>query len=174
MHTTRKIFTLATSVAVALAVGGFSAAPAFADETPSRGHVMVNAALVGSMPAPVSPVIAGVKPGAAPWVNERSRVRVRDNGTITVRIRGLVIPPPRGTSANPIPLVVATLVCDQQVEASSAPFALSTAGNGSTHAVIATPRHCEDPVVLIQPAANRAIYIASTVKHEQSHTRRDH
>ncbi|HEX5333227.1 MAG TPA: hypothetical protein VFW79_11345 [Cellulomonas sp.] len=169
MRTTRTIRALTTSAALALAVGGFAAAPAFADGTPSGGHILLNAELVGSMPAPSSPVVAGINPGAAPWVNGPSRVRVRDTGNITVQIRGLVIPPPRGTGVNPIPSVVATLVCDQQVATSTAPFALSAAGDGSTRDVIAVPRHCDDPVVLIQPAANRAVYIASTAEHKRSH-----
>lgn len=173
MRTTRTIRALTISAAVALAIGGFSVAPAFADGSGSGGHVLLRAELVGSMPAPGSPVVAGINPGGAPWVNGPSRVRVRDDGRITVKIRGLVIPPPRGTGVNPIASVVATLVCDQLIEASTMPFALSTAGNGSTSEVIAVPRHCDDPVVLIQPAANRAVYIASTVEHERSHAEHD-
>ena len=145
-----------------------SVAPAFADGTGSGGHVLLNAELVGSMPAPASPVVAGINPGGASWVNEPSRVRVRDDGSITVRIHGLVIPPPRGAGINPIALVVATLVCDQQVKASTTPYALSAAGDGSTRDMIAVPRHCDDPVVLIQPAAIRAVYIASTLEHARS------
>jgi hypothetical protein len=98
---------------------------------------------------------------------------VQDDGRVTVQIRGLVIPPPRGTGVNPIPFVVATLVCDQQLGASTMPFALSAAGDGSTRQVIAVPRRCDDPIVLIQPAANRAVYIASTVERERSHAERD-
>src|SRR5659263_569405 len=113
----------------------------------SGGHVLLRAELVGSMPAPGSPVVAGINPGGAPWVNGPSRVRVRDDGRITVQIRGLVLPPPRGTGVNPIASVVATLVCDQLIEASTMPFVLSAAGNGSTREVIAVPRHCDDPVV---------------------------
>ncbi|NMM31464.1 MAG: hypothetical protein HHJ10_10610 [Cellulomonas sp.] len=169
MRTTRTIRALTTSAALALAVGAFAAAPAFADGTPSGGHVLLNARLVGSMPAPDSPVVAGINPGAAPWVNGPSRVRVRQGGNITVQIRGLVIPPPRGTGVNPIASVVATLVCGQQAAASTAPFALSAAGDGSTRDVIAVPRHCDDPVVLIQPAGNRAVYIASTTEDKRSH-----
>lgn len=173
MRTTRTIRALTTSAALALAVGAFAAAPAFAEGTPSGGHVLLTARLVGSMPAPDSPMVAGINPGAAPWVNGPSRVRVRNNGNITVQIHGLVIPPPRGTGANPIASVVATLVCDQQATASTTPFALSAAGDGSTRDVISVPRHCDDPVVLIQPAGNRAVYIASTTELKRSHAGHD-
>ncbi len=80
----------------------------------------MRADLVGSMPAPASPAIAGIAPGAKPWVNGPSSVRVRQEGRITVSITGLVIPPPQGTGVNPI------------------------------------------AAVLIQPAANRTAYIASS------------
>jgi hypothetical protein len=113
------------------------------------------------MPAPASPAIAGISPGGAPWVNGPSSVRVRQDGRISVTLRGLVIPPPRGTGVNPIASVVATLVCGDLVAASTAPFALNAAGDGATQGVISVPRHCDDPAVLIQPAANRAVYIAS-------------
>ena len=82
---------------------------------------------------------------------------------IEVKIKGLVIPPPVGTGVNPVASVVATLVCDGAVESSTAPFALDAAGDGSTSDVITGTRHCEDPIVLIQPAANLARFIASTV-----------
>jgi hypothetical protein len=161
MHTTPHRHLVPATAVTALAVLALSAGPALADA--SGGHSLLRAKLVGSMPAPDSPVVADVNPGGAPWVNGPSRVRVRDDGRIKVTIRGLVIPPPRGTGVNPVASVVATLVCDDEIESSTAPFALDAAGNGSTADVIAVPSHCEDPTVLIQPAGNRAVYIASAV-----------
>ena len=159
MHTTRSNLVLSSTAAVALAVVTLTAGPAFADV--SRGHSVLKAPLMGSMPAPASPTIAGVNPGAVPWVNGRSNVRVREDGRITVTIRGLVIPPPLGKGVNPIAFVVATLVCDDTVKDSTTPFALSPVGNGFISDVISVPRHCDDPTVLIRPAKNRAVYIAS-------------
>lgn len=157
MLRTRTDRRIPVTAAVAVTLLALSAGPALAD-----GHSIVRADLVGSMPAPASPAIAGVNPGGAPWVNGPSTVRVREDGRIAVKIRGLVIPPPRGTGVNPIAAVVATLVCDGALRASTEPFALSTAGDGSTTTKIARTRHCDDAAVLIQPAANRAIYIASS------------
>ena len=91
---------------------------------------------------------------------------MREDGRISVVLRGLVIPPPRGTGVNPIAAVVATLVCGDMVMDSTEPFALSAAGDGSTREVISVPRHCDDPAVLIQPAANRAVYIAAAVDED--------
>ena len=167
MYTTRASRALSTTAAVALATAAFSAAPAFAHESGSSGHSLLRAELVGSMPAPASPVIAGINPGGAPWVNGPSPVRVRDNGRITVVVRGLVIPPPRGTGVNPVLSVVATLVCDNMVQDSTDPFALTPAGNGHTGDVISVPRHCGNAAVLIQPAANRTVFIASTMGEDE-------
>lgn len=159
MLRTRSIRISATAAA-AFTLLAVTAAPALADG--GSGHSILRAKLVGSMPAPASPAIAGVQPGGAPWVNGPSKVRVREDGRITVTIRGLVIPPPQGTGVNPIASVVATLVCDDMVRSSTAAFPLSTAGDGSTSTTIAGTEHCDDPVVLIQPAANLARYIASS------------
>jgi hypothetical protein len=151
--------TTAATAATALAVLALGVGPASAED--SRGHSLLRADLVGSMPAPASPTIAGIRPGGAPWVNGPSSVRVRPDGRVTVVIMGLVIPPPVGTGRNPVASVVATLVCDDTVRASTAPFALSSAGDGATADRIEVRGRCADPVVLIQPAANRAVYIAS-------------
>jgi len=167
MQMTRTSRAISTSAAVLMAISAFSAAPAFADGSRSRGGSLLDAQLVGSMPAPASPMIALVNPGGAPWVNGPSRAQVSKDGHIMVEIMGLVIPPPRGTGVNPIAFVVATLVCDEKVAGSTARFALSPAGNGSTSGMISVPRHCDDPVVLIQPAANRSVYIASTLGDDE-------
>lgn len=163
MHLTRTGRLLTAATATALAFTAFSVAPAFADggDDARRGHSVVRVHLNGSQPAPTSPVIAGINPGGAPWVNDRSTARVREDGRIRVRIRDLVIPPPRGTGVNPVASVVATLVCGNTVADSTDPFALSPAGDGRTRDTITVPEDCADPTVLIQPAANRTVYIAS-------------
>jgi hypothetical protein len=162
MQMTRSNRVVSTTAAAVLAMVTLSAAPAFADGSgggSSSGHSVLRARLMGSTPAPVSPMIAGINPGGAAWVNGPSNVRVRRDGRISVTIRGLVLVK---TGDNPIPSVVATLVCDNMVSSSTTPFALSPAGNGSTSDKISVPRHCEDPTVLIQPAG-RPIYIASAM-----------
>lgn len=180
MHTSRARHILSATAAAALAITTFSAVPAFADAGHGSaghepgGHSLVRASLVGSMPAPASPVVAGINPGGAPWVNAPSSVRLREDGRITVRIRGLVIPPPVGTGVNPVASVVATLVCDLVVAGSTSPFALDAAGNGRTSGLVAVPRDCDDPMVLIQPAGNRTVYIASAMGGDHHGSHGDH
>jgi hypothetical protein len=163
MRRTQTSRVLSTSAVVALAISAFSIAPAFAHGSGSSGESLVRTGLVGSMPAPASPVVAGVNPGGAPWVNGPSPVRVREDGRLTVEINGLIIP---ARGSNPIASVVATLVCGNMVASSTAPFALSAAGSGSASDVIMVPGECENPAVLIQPAANRTVYIASAFGEE--------
>ena len=167
MRTTRsqrmtRFHRVLPSAAVTLAIVVLTAGPALADG--SSGDSVVRAPLVGSNPAPASPAIAGVNPGGASWVNGPSEVRVREDGRITVEISGLIIP---ARGLNPIASVVATLVCDDMVKDSTEQFALSTAGDGSTSDVISVPRDCDDPTVLIQPAANRSVYIASAFGEDE-------
>jgi hypothetical protein len=151
---TRKLaVTLVAGTAATLAFAAF-AVPAFAD----GGSNVVRESLLGSTPAPVSPVIAGVNPGGVPWINGPSQARIRNNGRTDVRIRQLVV---TTTGVNPVLSVVATLVCNDMVAGSTMPFDLSAAGNGRTRDMISVPKHCMNPDVLIQPAANRTVYIAS-------------
>jgi len=157
---------LALTAAATLAVSMLTITPALAETGGGHrheGHDLIRADLVGSTPAPVSRTIAGVKPGGAPWVNGPSSARIGENGSVVVSIHGLVIPP---AGVNPVRSVVATLVCDGVVATSTSPFALSAAGDGAVSDTIAVPNDCDDPVVLIQPAGNRTVYIASTVDED--------
>ena len=156
MNLTRPSRLIPAAAVAALAALALTPSPALAS-----GHSILRDELVGSMPTDAP--IAGINAGGRPWVNGPSSARVREDGRITVTIKGLVIPPPQGTGVNPVASVVATLVCDDVVESSTAPFALNAAGDGSTSDKITGTRHCEGPVVLIQPAANRTAYIASTM-----------
>jgi hypothetical protein len=166
VYMTRTSRALSATAAVALAISAFSAAPASAHGSGLSGRTLLSAHLVGSMPAPASPLISGINPGGAPWVNAPSLVRVREDGRITVKVHALVIPPPRGTGANPVPSVLATLVCGDMVQDSTAPFALDMAGNGQVSDVISVTLPCDNPAVLIQPTPNRTVYIASTMSED--------
>ncbi|HWO50720.1 MAG TPA: hypothetical protein VNN23_03920, partial [Ornithinibacter sp.] len=117
MSTTRTSHVIPATAVAALAALALTASPALADG--GSGHSILRAELVGSMTA--DPPIAGIAPGGAPWVNGPSKARVREDGRIEVKIKGLIIPT---TGVNPVPLVVAVLVCDGMVESRTAAFAL--------------------------------------------------
>jgi hypothetical protein len=152
MRITRKT-TSAAVAAVALAATVLTAAPASAS-----GHTILRDGFEGNFPLTdpsATPVIGGVNPAGAPWIlNDRSRVRVREDGRITISLRGLVL---TRTGENPVPLVAASLVCGDMVVDSTDPFELSVPeGNGHLSTRIDVPDDCDDPVVLIRNANNPA------------------
>ncbi len=152
MPTFRSVLAPSTAVAAALVVTATSAVPAIAS-----GHSILRENFVGTFPVtdPVnpSPIIAGVSPGGAPWVlDEDSRVRVREDGRITVVVEDLVIPgrvPP-----NPVALMAASLVCDDMVVASTDAFAVSQEGDGRISDRIGEIDDCDDPIVLVRSATS--------------------
>jgi hypothetical protein len=155
VRTTRTMsIGLTTGLVAAAAATLLAASPAAAS-----GHSLLREDLVGVFPLsdPVnhSPIIAGVKPGGAPWViDDDSEVRVREDGRITVDLDHLVIP--GRTPGNPIPRMAASLVCDDMVVSSTDPFDVDEDGNGKTHDHIWVPDDCDDPIVLIRNAADPA------------------
>ncbi len=152
MRTTRKT-TSAAIAAVALAVTVLTGGPASAS-----GHTILRDGFEGNIPLTEpnpTPVIGGVNPAGGAWVlDDRSRVRVREDGRITISLRGLVL---TRTGENPVGLVAASLVCGDEVVDSTDPFDLSIPkGNGHVSTRIDVPDDCDDPVVLIRNANNPA------------------
>lgn len=148
MHRRRLLAPLAASTAVLCAVGLSATGAASADDD---GRDLLRSGLVGSMPGPLNggdgPVLFGVNPGGAPWVvDHNSSVRVRDDGRVDVKIRGLVIPG-RG---NPVANVVATVVCNGGAMVSTPAAGLSPEGDGRIRADLDLPEPCLAPAVLVR------------------------
>ena len=144
----------AVGVTAALLVTAAPAGPALAS-----GHTILRENLEGVRPLtdPVdpSPVIAGVSPGGAPWLlDEDSRVRVREDGRITVVVSHLVIPD--RVPGNPVPMMAASLVCDDVVFDSTQAFAVSPEGDGHISDRIAEVDDCDNPIVLVRNATDPA------------------
>ena len=154
MRKFRSVLAQSAAITAALVVTVTSAGPAMAS-----GHSILREDLEGIFPLtdPVnpSPVIAGVSPGGAPWVlDEGSNVRVREDGRITVVVNHLVIP--GRVPGNPVPLMAASLVCDNMVVDSTRPFAVSPEGDGHISDRIAEVEDCDNPIVLVRNATNPA------------------
>ena len=165
MRTSRKS-TLSALAAAALAVTVLTGAPAAAQS----GHTILRDGFRGNVPLtqpnPTPVLVTGVivvNPAGRVWIlDERSRVRVREDGRITVSIRGLIF---SNGDPNVVPLVAATLVCDGMVGDSTDPFRLSVPrGNAHTSQRIDVPDDCDDPVVLFRNAAGASLggYFAFT------------
>lgn len=154
MSNFRWVLPHSTAIAAALVIAATTAGSAMAS-----GHSILREDLQGTFPLtdPVnpSPVIAGVAPGGAPWVLDKgSRVRVREDGRITVVVKRLVIP--GRVPGNPVLLMAASLVCDDMVVDSTQPFAVSPEGDGRIRDRISETDDCDDPIVLVRSATNPA------------------
>jgi hypothetical protein len=150
MRKVRSLLAQSTAITAALVITATSAGPAMAS-----GHSILREDLEGTFPLAdlvnPSPIIAGVSPGGAPWVlDEDSNVRVREDGRITVVVNHLVIP--GRVPGNPVPLMAASLVCDDVVVDSTRAFAVSPEGDGHISDRIAEVDDCNNPIVLVRNA----------------------
>jgi hypothetical protein len=154
MGSFRFVLARSTAITAAAVVIVTSVGPALAS-----GHTILRENFEGTVPlteVDASPVIAGVTPGGAPWVlDKNSRVRVREDGRITVVVRHLVIP--GRVPGNPAPLMAASLVCDGMVVDSTEAFAVSPEGNGRISDRITVPDDCDDPIVLVRNASDPTV-----------------
>ena len=113
---------------------------------------------------PTDAPILGVKAGGAPWVLGEGEVRVRADGRIRVELEGLQIPRANGTKDNPVAKIVASLFCGGTLAARTDPQDLSVpGGNAKFRATLMVPTTCDAATVLISPAANTGVYIASAM-----------
>jgi hypothetical protein len=150
MRKVRSLLAQSTAITAALVITATSAGPAMAS-----GHSILREKFEGVFPLTdlvnPSPIIAGVSPGGAPWVlDEDSNVRVREDGRITVVVNHLVIP--GRVPGNPVPLMAASLVCDDVVVDSTRAFAVSPEGDGHISDRIAEVDDCNNPIVLVRNA----------------------
>jgi len=141
---------------VALAAG---ATTAFGDGGHGRGHgdrrggAVLNSAVFGSQLA--NAAIFGVNRGNAPWVIRRGEAKVRRDGRLKVRVRGLVIPPPGQNNVNPISNIAASVFCDGKLVGTTPNVPFSPAGDARIDAQVpALPTPCRVPTVLLNPAPN--------------------
>ncbi|HEV7461726.1 MAG TPA: hypothetical protein VGN78_14400 [Solirubrobacteraceae bacterium] len=127
------------------------------------GATLLETTLAPSVPG--DPALHGAAAGGAPWVLRRGEARLRRNGHLTARVRGLVIPtaPGNGTPG-PVTMVSASLYCGTDTTAvgttPSAP--ISRSGDARMAGQFTLPAKCLAPVVLIHPNGNGAVYIAAS------------
>jgi hypothetical protein len=133
-----------------------------------HGAKVLESKVFGSNPS--GPVLFKVNPGGLPWVVSRSRVEVRRDGRVEVRVRGLVIPTPPQNGTNPISNLAATVFCNGSAVGTTHAVPFSPAGDARIDEKLATalPSPCLVPAVLLNPAPGGTIatgtYIAATGK----------
>ncbi len=176
MHISKRAL-LAVCVAVTAALSTGLAAGAFGSpgkkhhgNMPHRGNrngaPLIKEALAPSLPPPTDPPFHGVPPGAFPWTLKFGDLRLKSDGHLDLRVKGLIIPS-MGTPG-PVSAIVAVLYCgaDSNITpvATSTPAPLSSKGDARIHDTsFNVPPTCLAPVILVQPYASGApvhVYIA--------------
>ena len=131
-----------------------------------QGVPLIKASLAPSQPAPSDPPFHGVNPGGAPWALKSGDVRLKRDGHLDLRVKGLIIPS-IGTPG-PVSAIVAALYCGADLNhtaaATTPPVPLSSKGDARIHDTsFSVPSTCLAPVILVQPFASGApvpLYIA--------------
>lgn len=111
---------------------------------------------------PTDPVFHGIGPGGVPWALRSSRVRLKADGELDLRVKGLVIPG-NGTPG-PVKTISASLLCGPDSQAGAAATTgqapLSTGGDARIEATLTLPATCLAPIVVVNPNGNAGVYIA--------------
>jgi hypothetical protein len=114
---------------------------------------------------PTDPSLLGVAAGGVPWVLQSGEARLRTDGELTVRIRGLLIPsgPGAGTTG-PVKTVSASLYCGGNTTpvGTSDAVPLSSDGDARIEAAFTLPAKCQIPALLIHPNGGLGAYIATS------------
>ncbi len=130
------------AVAAAAALLAFPVA-ASADE---HGGDLLRGTIVGNIaPKEGGQPIAEVASAGASWVLNSSAVRVRADGELRLKVRGLVV---RDSGVNPRPTLFAGLVCGGVLGATTEGVPFSPTGDALIRQNIAVPATCADPQVL--------------------------
>jgi hypothetical protein len=127
-----------------------------------RGNTLFDTTLAPTVPS--DPALHGNAAGGAPWVLSFGEARLRQDGRLDVRIRGLVIPPPTGNGTpGPVTTVQAALFCgaDTAPAATSQSVPLSTSGDARIRDHLTLPAKCLAPALLIQPNGSSSVYITA-------------
>ena len=128
---------------------------------PSANAQVLKSTIIGSTPGQT---IGGVTAARAPWQVTKGRIILRNDGSFTIQLTGLVLV--NGT--NPVAHVAASLVCGGSggaVAVTSQTFALSVPeGNADFSGQLTLPTSCLAPVVIVQVVGPNGptIFIAAT------------
>ena len=154
------------ALSMAFAAGAF-AAPGKRDPShlgKRNGVPLIQESLAPSQPT--DPVFHGVSPGSLPWVLKFGEVRLGRDGTLDLRVKGLVIPtPPLTGTPGPVTTISASLYCGADTNTVAADTTqqvpISGKGDARIHDVtFSVPSSCLAPVILVHPNGLATTYIA--------------
>ncbi len=155
-----KLVLLCSLLVASLAPLGVAGATQYhdRDDYEPDPRTAVRGPVAASLPA--DPALFGVLPGTAPWAIDEGHVRVRSDGTLRLRVRGLVIPTPPANGTNPVPLLSASVYCSGALVATSKTVPFSPKGDARINQDLGElPAPCANPGVLVHPNDNTTRYI---------------
>lgn len=147
-------------VLVAAAALVFALAASGSSREDGNGETLLSASLAPSVPT--DPAFHGISPGGVPWVLSSGSVRIKADGEVDLRLRGLVIPA-LGT-AGPVTTVSASLLCGANAQAgptaTTGSVPLSPSGDARIDETVTLPATCLAPIVVVHPNGGVTRYIA--------------
>jgi len=145
----RRLTRLAVVLGAALSLAGVGSTAALAHD--SGGTLLEFDSMTPVTGAAVGTVNdRGIKGGGLAWVISEGRGEVGRDGSVEVRVTGLVIPS-KG-DINPVATFGATLSCNTPagvVNVSTGQFPASTAGDARIEDTVSLPRPCKDPILFV-------------------------
>ena len=129
-----------------------------------HGAPLLKQSLAPSLPS--DPAFHGVAAGGLPWLLDRGEVRIKADGKLKLRVRGLVIPnPPGDGTAGPVTSITASLYCGPDTDTAAAdttdPVPLTPSGDARIFdRSFNVPSTCLAPIVMVHPNGIPAAYIA--------------
>jgi len=154
------------ALSMAFAAGAFGAPGKTHPSHPNHHGHRTGAPLIHESLAPsqlTDPMFHGVSPGGAPWVLKLGDVRLKRDGKLDLRVKGLVIPA-LGTPG-PVTTITASLYCGADASTTAADTTqqvpISRKGDARIHdASFSVPSTCLAPVILVHPNGLTSLYIA--------------
>lgn len=154
------------ALSMAFAGGAFGAPGKSHPSHPSHDGRRTGAPLIDQSLAPsqpTDPTFHGVGPGNAPWVLKVGDVRLKRDGKLDLRLKGLVIPT-LGTPG-PVTTISASLYCGADSSTTAADTTqqvpISSNGDARIHDTsFSVPASCLAPVILVHPNGIATLYIA--------------
>jgi hypothetical protein len=124
-----------------------------------KGNLVFRSSLAPSQPMPTDPELNDVQPGGVPWVIDRGDVKIKRDGRIRLKVRGLVIP--TLGNAGQVTSISASIACADDPPADETQTApLSQSGDGKIKDDLNLPSTCLGPRVFVHPNGNEGVYIA--------------
>jgi hypothetical protein len=159
--------TLVKLMVMALSMGSLLwGSAAFAEDVPDQAVTILKfktmVAVTGPYVGPANP-IRDVPGGNLPWVISKGSGKLKTDGELKVRVRGLVIPSPPFNSTNPIPTFRAIVSCQSVDEngnatvanVSTEEFPATPEGNSDIETTISLPQPCIAPIVFVTHPTGR-------------------